>query len=98
MPKKEWIKDLSDGFELYVRQDSLLGIWYGFSVVLIYEDECVTRYDTAHKKAHRDVLGKTKGLIAKEWHENLSLKEAFEYAIDDLSNNYRTYLEFYLAH
>jgi hypothetical protein len=34
MPKKDWIKDLPDGFHLLVFQNSFLGIWYGFSVVL----------------------------------------------------------------
>jgi len=34
MSKKEWIKDLPDGFRLLVFQNSFLGIWYGFSVVL----------------------------------------------------------------
>ena len=97
MPKKDWIKDLPDGFHLLVFQNSFLGIWYGFSVVLIYNNECVARYDTAHKQAHRDVLGQRKGLIKKEWCENMSFKEAFKYAIADLSSNYQAYLEFYLA-
>jgi hypothetical protein len=97
MPKKEWIKDLPDGLQLFVFQDSFFGIWYGFSVVLIYNNECVTRYDTAHKRAHRNVLGQRKGLIKKEWCENMSFKQAFEHALNDLSINYQAYLEFYLA-
>ena len=38
-----------------------------------------------------------KGLIKKEWCENMSFKEAFKHALDDLSGNYQAYLEFYLA-
>jgi len=57
MPKKEWIKDLPDGFHLLVFQHSFLGIWYGFSVVLIYNNECITRYDTAHKAEGQDRVG-----------------------------------------
>jgi hypothetical protein len=98
MPRKDWIKELPNGFTIFVRQDSLFGFWYGFSLVLIYDDECITRYDTAHRQAHRDVLGKTKGLIEKVWHGNLSFKEAFEYGLNDLSINCEKYLEYYLAH
>jgi hypothetical protein len=97
MPKKDWIKELPGGFKIFVRQHSLFGIWYGFSLVLIYEDECVTRYDTAHGYAHRDVLGRTKGLIEKVSCENMSFKEAFEYGLNDLSNNCEAYLRHFLA-
>ena len=97
MPNKDWIIYPSDGYELLVRQNSFLGIWYGFAVILVFNDECVCRYDTAHGIAHKDVLGKKSGLIRKEWCESLTFKEAFSHAIHDLSENYQTYHDFYIA-
>ncbi len=97
MPHKDWVKYLAEGFELLVRQDSLFGIWYGFAVVLVFNGECICRYDTAHGAPHKDVLGKRSGLIRKEWCENLPFKEAFAHAIHDLSENYQSYHDFYYA-
>lgn len=41
-------------------------------MVLVYEDECITRYDTAHGFANRDVLGRKSGLIEKRSCESSS--------------------------
>ena len=45
---KEWIKYLPDGFAIYVTLRTFLGNISGFSLVLVKDDECITRYDTAH--------------------------------------------------
>jgi hypothetical protein len=49
-----------------------------FAVVLVYDDECISRYDVAHRVAHKDILGKSQSLIEKEWHENLPRSEVFK--------------------
>lgn len=97
MPQKDWIKELPDGFRIYVRRRTKAGELVDFSVVLIYEDECIVRYDTAHGFAHKDVLGKNSALIQKESYERLSTWEAFEHAIYDLAENFRRYRRFYEA-
>jgi hypothetical protein len=66
MSFKEWGVPLPDGFHILVERINKRGKITGFTVVLIYDGECVSRYDTAHNAAHRDILGKTQGLIAKE--------------------------------
>jgi hypothetical protein len=57
MPLKRWIQYLPDGFMLYIGKQTYKGRIASFSVALIFEDECITRYDTVHGFAHRDVLG-----------------------------------------
>lgn len=73
-----------------------------FAVVLVAfidgVETCITRYDTAHGQAHRDVLGKRSGLIEKDWLLNLTTKEAFEYALVDLKENHERYIESYVSH
>ena len=98
MPLKGWIQYLPDGFDLRILRQTDHGKLTAFSVVLVYEDECIARYDTAHGFAHRDVLGRISGLIEKQTCENLSNEEAFQYAVNDLKTNCRAYLAFYLAH
>lgn len=98
MPRKEWIQELPDGFTLYVWRQTVRGRITGFSVALIYAEECIARYDTAHGFAHRDVLGQKSALIAKESYETITTHEAFHYAIHDLKTNFRQHLAFYLAH
>ncbi len=96
--QKEWIKDLPDGFQVYFRLVTFFGRVVGFSASLSHGGECITRYDTAHGFAHRDVLGRQNALIRKESYETLSLKEVFLHANRDLSENYASYYEFYIAH
>jgi hypothetical protein len=98
MPFKDWFQDLPDGFVLYIGRRTERGQPTSFCVVLIYEDECITRYDTAHGFAHRDILGRKSGLIEKVSCETLGNKQAFQNAIRDLKTNFRQYLAFYLAH
>ncbi len=83
---------------LYIGKQTDKGRITSFSVALIFEDECITRYDTAHGFAHRDVLGRKSALIEKRICENLSDRQAFQYAIRDLETNFRAYYAFYLAH
>ena len=83
MSLKEWVVNLPDGVHIVVRNDFKLGKIVDFAVVLVYQDECISRYDTADKAAHRDVLGKKQGLIKKEWHGSLPRKKVFENAIQD---------------
>jgi len=98
MPLKGWIQYLPDGFDLRVLRQTDHGRLTAFSVVLVYEDECIRRYDTAHGFAHRDILGRKSGLIEKQPCESLANEEAFHNAINDLKTNYRAYLGFYLTH
>jgi hypothetical protein len=98
MPPKEWTHYLPDGFTLRVGRQTVGGKMTGFSVALVYEGECIVRYDTAHGFAHRDILGRKSGLIEKQTCETLSTREAFQYAIHDLKTNYRQHLAFYVAH
>ena len=44
---EKWIKYLPDGFTIYFFLKTLLAQIISFSVVLIKDDECIARYDTA---------------------------------------------------
>lgn len=59
---------------------------------------CVTRYDTAHGYAHRDVLGLKEGLRGKLACHTVTHNDAFHYAIHDIKQNFETYLTDFLAH
>jgi hypothetical protein len=98
MPLKRWIQYLPDGFMLYIGKQTDKGLITSFSVALIFEDECIARYDTAHGFAHRDVLGRKPALIEKKICENVTNRLAFQHAISDLQPNFREYYAFYLAH
>ena len=101
MPPKEWIIPM-EGFELRIRRRTEQGKLVSFAVVLLAKLEGVwiniTRYDTAHGYANRDVLGLTDGLRGKLLLGRLTNNEAFEYAIRDLKENAEIYLEDFLAH
>jgi hypothetical protein len=98
MPEKIWSKELPNGFRLHVRRKTHKGALLEFVVALIYENECITRYDNCHGFAHRDVLGRKSALIRKENHSSMTGKEAFEHAIHDLSQNYEACHAFFIAH
>jgi hypothetical protein len=98
MPFRDWIKELPGGFKLLVRRTTEGAELVDFAVVLLYENECITRYDTAHGYAHRDVLGRKSALIRKERYANLSTWEVFQNAINDLSTNYEAHYAFFAAH
>ena len=94
---KEWIVPLSEGFHIVVRRSLRRGEITDFTVVLVFDDQCISRYDTAHGVAHRDVLGEKHGLLKKEWYENLPRKEVFKNAIQDFTYNHWSYLYFFRA-
>jgi hypothetical protein len=96
--EKDWIKDLPDGFTIYFYLKTFLGQIVSFSVVLLKDGECVTRYDTAHGFVHRDVLGRKNAFLHKEVYNDLTLKEGFRQAKEDLSANYARYYEYYETH
>ncbi len=52
---------------------------------------CGARCDTAGGAPHRDLLGKRRGLLRKDWLGETSLKRALEYAINDFKRNYDRY-------
>ena len=97
MALKEWEIPLPDGFILLIRKETLFGKWIGFAVVLAFEGECITRYDTAHGRPHRDLLGKEKGWIGKEICSTMEMKAAFEYAINDLTAKSKSYYAYFCA-
>jgi len=101
MPEKEWTIPLG-GFALIVRRHTIGGRVHSFATILIaflggkWTD--ITRYDTAHGYAHRDVLGRIEGLRGKLPTPMLDYNQAFQYAIRDLEQNAQTYLADFLAH
>lgn len=56
------------------------------------EMHCVTRYDTSHGFAHRDILAFGGRLVAKELVEEQDFALAFEQAYLDIVSNYERYL------
>lgn len=101
MPKKEWVVFFGE-FQLLVRRRTQDGEVISFAVVLLTLNDGrwldISRYDTAHGYPHRDVLGLNEGLRGKLRVTKLSLKQAFRYAIRDLTENAENYLEDFLAH
>jgi hypothetical protein len=98
MNTKEWTKPLPNGFEILVRIVTERGALVKFAVVLISNEEEITRYDNAHSTPHRDILGRKKPFIKKQWCENMTLTQALVYGINDLATNYEKYRDFYNAH
>ena len=97
--QRDWVKYLPDDFTIYFSLKTLLGQVVSFSVVLIKNDECISRYDTAHGFAHRDILGrKSPSPIAKELYDHMTLKEVFNHADEDFSENYAAHHEYYGSH
>ncbi len=101
MPEKEWTIPFGD-FALILRRVTVAGKVTSFAAVLIvsldgkWQD--ITRYDTAHGFAHRDVLGRREGLRGKLIMPTLNYNHAFRYAIRDLKENANAYLADFLAH
>jgi hypothetical protein len=98
MSLKEWVTELPDGFHIVARRELKRGVIVEFSVVLIFNDQCICRYDTAHGKSHKDILGKKGGLISKEWYETIPKNEVFKHAIQDFKTNYKAHLFFFHLH
>ena len=102
MPEKRWNFSPREGVRVHVRVETTHGQVNAFAVVLVADiggiPVCVSRYDTAHGQPHQDVLGRRQGLIRKDWLMDLTLKQALDYAIYDLRNNYEKCLEAFLSH
>jgi hypothetical protein len=97
--KKQWTEYLPNGFVMQVYLNTILGKIVSFSVVLIKDDECISRYDTAHGYAHRDVLGrKSSSPLNKISYNMLTLGEVFRYAREDFSKNYEKYYDYFETH
>jgi hypothetical protein len=87
MRRKEFEIPLGDGFYIAVEIESLAGQITSFVVRLMKTaepDVNIARYDTAHHLPHRDVLGRSGGLLRKDWLPDMSLKDALQFAINDL--------------
>jgi len=101
MPEKEWTLPRGP-FALQIRRKTIGGKVHSFAVILLamhggkWID--VSRYDTAHGYAHRDILGRIDGLRGKLRLPTLNYNQAFRYAIRDLEQNAEIYLADFLAH
>lgn len=97
MPEKNWMVYLDDDCHILIFLQTNGPLVIGFAVVLVAtidgEPVCITRYDTAHRQAHRDVLGRKSGLMEKEWLVDLTFNEAFDYALNDIKENYGDYIK-----
>jgi hypothetical protein len=85
---------LTDDFYLAIEIESFAGQITAFVVRLMKmtnPDVNLARYDTAHNVPHRDVLGRKKGLLRKDWLAGMSFKAALQFAINDLKMNYERY-------
>lgn len=102
MPEKEWIIILKHDCRILIQVVKRGSKVSAFASVLVIEKGgmklCITRYDTAHGIAHRDIMGLKSGLLRKDWLFHLTKEEAFSYSIEDLQHNYETYIKFFLAH
>lgn len=91
-----------ENFYLLIQRRTEAGETISFAVVLFtFRDGNwinISRYDTAHGYPHRDVLGLREGLRGKLRMSMLTKKQAFRYAIRDLTENAENYLEDFLAH
>lgn len=97
---KQFEVPLTDGFYVAVEIELLAGQITRFVVRLMKAgdpDVNIARYDTAHHLPHRDVLGKDKGLLRKDWLPGMSLKDALQFAINDLKLNYERYDQIFEA-
>jgi hypothetical protein len=96
MPEKDWIVWLDRACRVEVERHSRGGRVTGFRIVLLADIDgimhCVTRYDTSHGFAHRDILAFGGRLVAKELVEEQDFALAFEQAYLDIVNNYGRYL------
>jgi hypothetical protein len=98
MRLKEFEIPLSESFYIAVEIESLAGQIVSFVVRLMKRadpDVNIARYDTAHHLPHRDVLGRRKGQLRKDWLTGMSLKDALQFAINDLRLHHERYDQIY---
>jgi hypothetical protein len=91
---KQFEIPLDEAFYVAVEIKSLGGQITDFVVRLMKKDDPsvnVVRYDTAHQIPHRDVLGRRRGLLRKDWLTGMSLREALQFAIRDVKGNCERY-------
>ncbi len=102
MPDRGWTIHLPDGSRILVEIGTKGSEIIHFAVVLLSDidgcEVCITRYDTAHRQPHRDVLGRRAGLIEKRWMVICTNSEGFAYALDDRKANHEEHIGFYLRH
>ena len=100
MAKKNWTIYLDTDCQILISLETNGPTVIGFAVVLVAaidgKQVCITRYDTAHGQAHRDVLGRKSGLMVKEWLLDLTFNDAFDYAIQKIKENYENYIQDFL--
>jgi len=101
MPAKNWEKWLSESCFVFVERITVGGIVTDFRVVLlaIIVDrlQCVTRYDTAHGFANRDILRSDGSLLRKEPMQEPDFDLAFDAAYADITSNHERHLAAFLA-
>ena len=95
---KEWTQDLPDGFTVEVVLKTFLSKIVSFSVVLLKDGQCISRYDTTHGFAHRDVLGQKNASPLRKIKYTMRLTEVFNYARKDFAQNYAKHYEYYQNH
>ncbi len=75
------------------------GAVVSFAVVLVAETPeglvNIARYDTAHGVPHRDLLGRRKGLLRKQWFPKVSSEKVMNHAVADFKKNHENYLRLY---
>ena len=102
MAEKHWIVQLDGKSRILIFLHTNGPRVISFAVVLVSvldgKESCITRYDTAHGQAHRDVLGMKGGLLEKQWLLDLTSNEAFDYALSDIKENYDNYITAYKKH
>jgi len=99
MPLEAYRIGLREGLFIHVAFAQERGRVTSFAVVLVAQTARglvnVARYDTAHGIPHRDVLGRTKGLLRKQWFPSVSPARVLDLAIRDFKKNHETYLRHY---
>lgn len=93
----KFISELSINTQSYIYFEVEKGQVIHFVVKLssMFEDKKyeIIRYDSGHNCPHKDILNKNGQVIRKVWLNDLNNKEALTKAIDDIDNNFETYIE-----
>ena len=101
MPATDWQKWLSESCFVFVERITVGGKLTDFRVVLLAvigdRLQCVTRYDTAHGFAHRDILRFDGSLLRKEPMQENDFDLAFDAAYDEIFSNHERHLAAFLA-
>ncbi len=100
MPDKSFRYWLTDAISVRVSFETDRGHVVGFTILLLADMdttvENIARYDTAHGTAHRDLLGRKKGLLRKDWFHNIPRYQVLTHAITDFKANHARYPQTYL--